>query len=154
MAEVECPICFCPLAYSFMVPCQHTFCYECLKDHAVACKSLTNKESFTCPVCSKPARLKECTPNLKVDNLVDLLVSHGTLGECRDHKLRCEYGKELYKNPNTSKKPPKLTSEKSFIPSKTTNAEKVAREQKRAARRANRPHGALSSNVVLDLTGD
>lgn len=152
MTEVECTICFCPLAYSYMMPCQHTYCFECLRGHAVSSTLTSTGSSFPCPVCSKPAKLKDCVPNLKLDNLVEVLLGEEGGIEHQNHKLRVEYGKELQKNPNTNKPPPKLAAPKPFVPQKTTNAEKVAREQKRANRKANRSLNPARQAIVLDLT--
>lgn len=155
MEEVECAICFQPMAYSYMMPCQHTYCYECLSGHAASSARISsggNKANFSCAVCSKSAKMKECVPNLKLDNVVEVLLSAEGGIEYSNHQLRTEYGKELRRNPNTNKAPPKLASPKPFVPQKTTNVEKVAREQKRANRKANRSLNPVGDVVVLDLT--
>ena len=77
MIEMDCPICYVPLAYSYMMPCQHTYCYECLKDHADSSHARTANYSgtFACPECSKATKMKDCVHNLKVDKLVEVLLA-------------------------------------------------------------------------------
>eukprot|EP00871_Galdieria_phlegrea_P004767 jgi/Galph1/5291/GphlegSOOS_G3993.1 len=56
------PICFSPLKDSFVTPCQHTFCYECITKH------LETKN--TCPSCGKYLVLSLLKPNYEVDEAV------------------------------------------------------------------------------------
>ncbi|KAK4522128.1 hypothetical protein GAYE_FCTG49G0007 [Galdieria yellowstonensis] len=59
---VECPICFTTLKDSFITPCQHTFCYECISKH------LETKSS--CPSCQSYLVMSLLKPNYEVDEAV------------------------------------------------------------------------------------
>jgi E3 ubiquitin-protein ligase RFWD2 len=59
---VQCPICFTTLKDSFITPCQHTFCYECISKH------LETKSS--CPSCKSYLVMGLLKPNYEVDEAV------------------------------------------------------------------------------------
>ncbi|GJQ09512.1 hypothetical protein GpartN1_g1303.t1 [Galdieria partita] len=59
---VECPICFTTLKDSFVTPCQHTFCYECISKHL--------ETKSTCPSCGSYLVMSLLKPNYEVDEAV------------------------------------------------------------------------------------
>lgn len=67
---VQCPICLDKLTEPRMLPCQHTFCLECLKSHVIAKQLILNPSSnsdkiLQCPVCQQKVRLENGLESLK-----------------------------------------------------------------------------------------
>jgi hypothetical protein len=164
MAEMECSICFNPMAYTFMMPCQHNYCYECLKGTATSAITTNSSSSsssnnnmnnakFKCPQCLKESCLKHCLPNLKLDQCIDIMISNTESdSEYSNYKLRSAYGKQLHLHPNSKAPPPVLAAPKPYVPLVTTNTKKVAREQNRANRKANNNGVKAAPESVFDLT--
>ena len=68
-----CPICLADFKNSRMLPCVHSFCFECLQDH---CKGKVVGDKVACPVCRSEfqipdAGLQGLPHNFFLQNLIE-----------------------------------------------------------------------------------
>ncbi|XP_078580014.1 tripartite motif-containing protein 2-like [Branchiostoma floridae x Branchiostoma japonicum] len=78
--ELSCSICLDPFTRPKVLPCQHTFCQDCLQDHA------SRRVPFQCPICRQQLRLPPqvvagLPDNYLIANLCEMLQSQEKLPE-------------------------------------------------------------------------
>ena len=57
---LDCPICLETLTTPVCLPCGHTFCLQCITDHAQTFRGYPiNRESFNCPACRKTVAIPD-----------------------------------------------------------------------------------------------
>ncbi|XP_078584377.1 uncharacterized protein LOC144866692 [Branchiostoma floridae x Branchiostoma japonicum] len=92
--ELSCSICLDPFTRPKVLPCQHTFCQDCLQDHA------GRGGPFQCPICRQQVRLPRqgvagFPDNRMVTSLCERLQNQATLsGETREQPQsgnRCSF---------------------------------------------------------------
>jgi late competence protein required for DNA uptake (superfamily II DNA/RNA helicase) len=67
-ANLECSVCLRIMAHSHsIVPCGHSFCYECLADVA---KVLTRNDC-KCPLCRKKFKIADVIPNRSTEAIIE-----------------------------------------------------------------------------------
>ena len=64
--ELRCPLCFDTFNDPHVLPCQHSFCKECLDQ----CFRVTS--TMACPLCKAPMWRRQVMPNHKLSAIVRL----------------------------------------------------------------------------------
>src|SRR5258708_7069308 len=80
-ALTSCPICMDPFTLPKVLPCQHTFCLDCLRAHhqaTNAMRAIGPISNFPCPTCRRMCNvprdgLQELPTDFKVEQIHDLL---------------------------------------------------------------------------------
>ena len=95
-AQLECPICTMALAFTHVTKCGHSFCYECLHQHAHFVKS-----NRLCPTCSQTYVFAEIAPAYIIDNMVEHSLA-AEAAELQDWQARARKGKNLQRHSSSS----------------------------------------------------
>ncbi len=170
LENLECPVCFQLLAYPFVLPpCQHNYCYECLRSFSMSSVGVAQSGKLSCPQgCPGTVSLKSCVLNKGLDNATSSLYVDDT-SEQRNFLKRRTYGLDLYKDPASAKKPNLSPSPKkrkasvsamvgvapsSCVPQRTIQAKEFRRIRREVNRRQLDVGGTGSAEapVVFDLT--
>ena len=77
--EMRCPICFDLFDRPHSLPCQHSFCYECV----MGCFRATSK--MECPLCKAPTWRRQVTTN---HTLAGIVQAFAALQEQADSPVR------------------------------------------------------------------
>ena len=90
---LDCPICLETLTTPVCLPCGHTFCLQCVADHAQTFRGYPiNEESFDCPTCRQTVAIPDGgIRNLPRNYLAEQMKEKNTLtrivcDECREWK--------------------------------------------------------------------
>ena len=88
---LDCPICLETLTTPVCLPCGHTFCLQCITDHAQTFRVYRkNEESFNCPTCRQTVAIPDGgIVNLPRNYLAEQMTEKSTLtkiacDECRE----------------------------------------------------------------------
>ena len=108
--DLTCAVCFEVLAYPFAMPCQHNFCYACIRDFSMTSVGVAEQGKLTCPQgCPATVSLKKCVLNRGLDSATCSLYVEGSTSHSNLIRRR-NYGADLFKDPIRAKRPTLLQS--------------------------------------------